>query len=382
MKRIILLGSTGSIGESTLDIVRRMPDSFRIAALSCGRNAERLRAQIAEFSPAAAAITSVDSAAARADGAAGYGPGTRIFTGADAAVRLVEETDAEIVVNGISGAAGLLPSLAALRTGKDLALANKESMVMAGPLLREEARKRGKAIIPVDSEHAALFRILSRLDPADVEELYITASGGAFRDLPMEELSAVTAADALRHPTWKMGPKITIDSATMANKGLEVMEARRLFGVEADRIKVLIHPQSLVHALARTRDGALHMEASTTDMRIPIQNALTYPAVLESPVPRLDLSGRSLTFSGVDGKRYPMLALAYRAIGLSPSHPIVYNAANEAAVDAFMKGSCTFLEIPEVVEKALSRSWPAECSTVAGILSVDAEARRIAKELV
>ncbi len=376
MKRIILLGSTGSIGESTLDIVRRMPDLFRIAALSCGKNAERLEAQVKEFGPAAAALT------AAGDGAVFDGMGARIFSGADAAVRVVEETDAEIVVNGISGAAGLLPSLAALRTGKDLALANKESMVMAGPLLREEARKRGRAIIPVDSEHAALFRILSRLDPGDVEELFITASGGAFRDLPMERLSEVTAADALRHPTWKMGPKITIDSATMANKGLEVMEARRLFGVEAERIKVLIHPQSLVHAMARTRDGALHMEASTTDMRIPIQNALTYPAVMESPVPRLDLSGRSLTFDGVDGKRYPMLALAYRAIALSPSHPIVYNAANEAAVDAFMKGSCAFLEIPEVVEKALSRPWPAECGTVAGILSVDAEARRIAKELV
>jgi 1-deoxy-D-xylulose-5-phosphate reductoisomerase len=296
--------------------------------------------------------------------------------------RMVEETEAEIVVNGIAGAAGLLPSFAAIRSGKTLALANKESLVMAGPLLLDEAARRGVRIIPVDSEHAALFSILHDVRADEVDELIITASGGAFRDLPLEKLREVTLEDALRHPTWKMGPKITVDSASMANKGLEVIEAHRLFGVSLDRIRVLIHPQSWVHAMVRTIDGTLHAEVSTPDMRIPIQNALTYPAVRTNAVERLELAGKSLSFERADPDRYRMLSLAYLAASMTAAHPIVYNAANEVAVSAFMKGSLHFTGIPEAVERVLSHSWGPSPSAVSDVLAIDEAARARTREYI
>ncbi len=377
MKKIIILGSTGSIGTSTLAVVRDMPEAFRVSAVSCSRNLEALGAQVREFGPEAQCVTD-ESAAAALSGV----KAPRLYSGARGMERMIEETEADIVVNGISGAAGLLPSLAALRSGKNLALANKESLVMAGPLLSAEAGRRGKMILPVDSEHAALWSILRGLESSDVSELILTASGGAFRDIPAEKLSKVTFADALNHPTWKMGPKITVDSSSMANKGLEVIEAHRLFGVGPDRIRVLIHPQSYVHAMVRTADGTLHAEASTPDMRVPIQNALTYPDIKKNGVDWLDLAGKSLAFHAIDFGRYPMLALAYRCLELSPAHPIVYNAANEVAVSAFMCGALGFSGIADLVERALSLDWGPPPASIEEVLAVDAAARVKARELI
>ncbi len=375
MKKLIVLGSTGSIGTSTLDVVRWSPGSYRIQALSCARNTAALALQAAEFAPASVCVG--DAAASFAAAA-----GIRTYSGPQGLVKMIEETEADILINGISGAAGLLPSFAAIRTGKALALANKESLVMAGPLLLAEAAGRGVPIIPVDSEHAALFSILHDVRADEIEELVITASGGAFRDLNVRRLGTVTLADALRHPTWRMGPKITVDSASMANKGLEVIEAHRLFGVALERIRVLIHPQSWVHAMVRTRDGTLHAEASTPDMRIPIQNALTYPAVRPNRVPRLDLEGRSMGFERVDPEKYRMLGLAYRAAEASAAHPIVYNAANEIAVSAFMKGALSFTGIPDAVERALSLDWGMEPAAVQDVLDIDGKARIKTQELI
>jgi 1-deoxy-D-xylulose-5-phosphate reductoisomerase len=375
MKRLMILGSTGSIGESTVAVARSLRDSFRIVALSCKRRRVRLAAQAAEFRPEAVAV--VDDG--RGFAVAGL-PDLRVYRGSEGLLQLVEETEADIAVNGIAGASGLLPSLAALRSGKDLALANKESLVMAGVLVQKEAAAQGRKVLPVDSEHAALFSMLQCQAADEVSELILTASGGAFRDLPYTELSKVRFADALRHPTWKMGAKITVDSATMANKGLEVIEAHRLFGIALSRIRVLIHPQSLVHSLVRTVDGTLHAECSTPDMRIPIQNALTFPATRANEVDALDLIGRSLTFLPVDPVKYRMLDLAYRAAGLSAAHPIVYNAANEVAVAAFMEDAIPFTAISAVVEDVLEESEGGEPSTVEDVLAIDAEARRRAEK--
>jgi 1-deoxy-D-xylulose-5-phosphate reductoisomerase len=338
---------------------------------------DRLKEQVSEFAPEAVCIT--EGCRSAADDLPGA---PRLYEGEQGMLRMIEETDAVILVNGISGAAGLLPSLTALRSGKDLALANKESLVMAGSLLMAEAALRGRMILPVDSEHAALYSILRHMRREDVADLILTASGGAFRDLPTEMLSTVTYADALKHPTWSMGPKITVDSSSMANKGLEIIEAHRLFEIELSRIHVLIHPQSFVHAMVRTVDGTLHMEAGTPDMRIPIQNALTFPFIAETRVEWLDLSGRSLVFSPLDPQKYRMVTLAYHAAELSSAHPIVYNAANEVAVSAFMRGSIPFTAIPDAVERALGIDWGPSPRSVEEVLAIDTAARSSTREFI
>jgi 1-deoxy-D-xylulose-5-phosphate reductoisomerase len=376
VKRIVVLGSTGSIGESTLDVIRAMPESFHVAALACGTRIDRLSAQCAEFSPVGAAVMMEGAGDALR---AAVAPGTRVYTGAEGILQMIRDTQADIVVNGISGAAGLLPTMTALAAVKTLALANKESMVMAGPLVRAEAAARGCRLLPVDSEHAALFSLLERQDPDEVTELILTASGGAFRDLSFEELSRVRFADALHHPTWKMGAKITVDSASMANKGLEVIEAHRLFGVAPSRIKVLIHPESIVHSLIRTVDGTLHAELSTPDMRTPIQNALTYPARMAGTVEELDLAGRTLSFQPTDPRKHRLIALAYSAATLSPAHPIVFNAANEVAVASFMADAIPFTSIASIVEDALADDWSGPCTSLSEVLAIDAEARSITR---
>jgi 1-deoxy-D-xylulose-5-phosphate reductoisomerase len=373
VKRVVVLGSTGSIGESTLAVARAMPEEMRVVALACASSAGRLAAQAAEFRPEAIAVC--DESAARRFASAVSGAG-RLYAGEQGILDMIRDVPADIVVNGISGSAGLLPSLAALRAGKDLALANKESMVMAGPFLRAEAAAAARRILPVDSEHAALFGLLEGQDPSEIAELILTASGGALRALTDAELAHARLADALRHPTWKMGAKITVDCASMANKGLEVIEAHRLFSVETGRIKVLIHPESRVHSLLRTVDGTLHAQISTPDMRTPIQNALTYPAVKPGEVEWLDLAGSCLTFRPVDMRRYRMLALAYEAAERSPVHPIIFNAANEVAVAWFMKDAIPFMAIARVVEEALGMQWDFPCASVEGVLAADCEARR------
>jgi 1-deoxy-D-xylulose-5-phosphate reductoisomerase len=374
MRRVVILGSTGSIGTAALEVARALPDRLKVVGLSCRHDVERLAAQAAEFQPDAVAVAEpgVFDAA--------HFPGTRVSLGPGGVLEMIRGTTADIVLNGISGAAGLLPSLAALASGMDLALANKESIVMAGSLVLAEAARRGRRVLPVDSEHAALFSILGSLAPEAVAELVITASGGAFRDLPAGRLATVRFADALAHPTWRMGPRITVDSATLANKGLEVIEAHRLFGVPLDRVKVLLHRESRVHAIVRTVDGTLHLEASTPDMRIPIQNALTHPEVLPSAVPWLDLSVGKLEFSVVDRTRYPMLDLAFEAAAAGPAHTVVYNAGDEAAVEAFSRNHIPFTRIATLVAELLSLDWPGRVDTVEEVLAVDRAARARAME--
>jgi 1-deoxy-D-xylulose-5-phosphate reductoisomerase len=373
-RRVVVLGSSGSIGTSALAVARALPDRVRVVALACRDAVAALAAQAAAVQPAAVAVT----------GEAPLEPsqvgGARVYRGADGLLAMIAEVEADVVLNGIAGAAGLAPSLAALAAGRDLALANKESIVLARPLVLAEATRRGRRVLPVDSEHAALFSLLAGLDPAAVAELLLTASGGAFRDLPVERLGSVRFADALAHPTWNMGPKITVDSATLANKGLEVIEAHRLFGVDLDRIRVLVHRASRVHAGVRTVDGTWHLEASTPDMRIPIQNALTWPEVLPTGVPWLDLAAGKLEFEPVDPSRYPLLELAVRAAGGAPALPIVYNAADEVAVEAFRRDAIPFTRIADVVAAALARTWTSPADTLSEVLAVDREARARAAE--
>jgi 1-deoxy-D-xylulose-5-phosphate reductoisomerase len=375
LKKILLLGSTGSIGESALSVVRSFPGRFRIVGLSCATRAARLAEQAEEFRPDAVGIL----------GNGACVPETarpEVFHGEEGLLSMIRRSSADLVVNGISGAAGLLPSLAALDSGKDLALANKETLVMAGPLVMEEARRRGLRLLPVDSEHAALFSILRGLAPETVGELILTASGGAFRDRPLDELPDATPAEALAHPTWRMGAKITVDSATLANKGLEVIEAHVLFAVPTERIRVLIHPQSLIHALVRTLDGTLHAEMSTPDMRLPIQNALTDPELSVSPVPALELAGRRIDFLAPDSARFPMLALAYQAAASGLSGPIVYNAANETAVASFLEGRIAFTEIARVVEESLEAERQETDGTLGRVLDIDRGSRRAAENSI
>jgi 1-deoxy-D-xylulose-5-phosphate reductoisomerase len=374
VKRITVLGSTGSIGESTLSVLRAMPDRFQVVALACNRRTDRIAAQMEEFSPGAVAVADPSRASSFA-----AARGCRMYAGPHGVLDMLADVPADIVVNGISGSAGLLPSVAALRAGSDLALANKETIVMAGSLVLAEAEACSRRVLPVDSEHAALSSLLSRVNREEVAELILTASGGAFRDLPIERLEHVRLGDALRHPTWKMGRKITVDCATMANKGLEVIEAHQLFKLPTSRIKVLIHPQSQVHSLLRTVDGTLHAELSSPDMRIPIQNALTWPEVVPSPVPWLEPG--CLTFFPVDHERYRMLDLAYAA-SAGAALSIVFNAANEFAVSRFIEDAIPFAAIPSVVEEALSLGWTERCDSIESVLAVDAEARCRTGELM
>lgn len=372
-KRIVLLGATGSIGRQTLDVAREFPTLFEIVGLSANHDIDGLLKAASLFPAARLALASPGSPSSPATARSA-------LTGPEGILELVTETKADIVVNGIAGAAGLPPSIAALESGKSLALANKESVVMGYCLLEAAARRSGAAILPVDSEHAALFQLLRHIP--DVEELYITASGGAFRDRPLESLAAATPDEAASHPSWNMGRKISIDSATMANKGLEVIEASRLFGAEPERIRVLIHPQSMVHALIRSRDGSLYANMSSPDMRLPILNALSYPETKLSPFGKLDLAGLSLDFKRADPERYPMLELAYGALRNGYGSTIAYNAANEVAVAAFECGKIGYLGIPEIVGHCLKRAWPAAIGSLAEVLDIDRDARELGFSLI
>jgi 1-deoxy-D-xylulose-5-phosphate reductoisomerase len=369
-KRIIVIGATGSIGRQTLEVVRNWPDLLSVVGLSAHRNEAGLRAAAREH-PEARLALSGDSE--YADGIPG---------GLEALDDLVRGTDADIVVNGAAGAGGLRPSLAALESGKDLALANKESVVMAWHLLRDAAAAAGKSVIPVDSEHAALFQLVHMRGIAEIDELVITASGGAFRDRPLCELASATADEAARHPNWSMGRKITIDSATMANKGLEVIEAARLFAVGSERIRVLVHPQSLVHALVRSRDGSLYAQLSEPDMRVPIQNALTWPNTVVCPFGRLELGGCAFDFREPDPLRYPMLGLAYAALRDGEGSTVAYNAADEIAVAAFEAGRIGFMDIASIVEETLAAGWPSRAGGLGSIFELDSRARAAASRAI
>jgi len=380
-KKVMILGSTGSIGANTLDVIRHQGDRFEVIALACARNAGALGRQIREFSPQAAALTGSPEAPEELQGLRAARPFS-LYRGEDGLLRMIEEVEADIVVNGISGSKGLLPSLKALEEGKSLANANKESIVMAGPLIMEAARKNKVPLIPVDSEHYAIFSLLRKIEPTAVEEVILTASGGAFRDLPYEQWQNVSREDALTHPNWEMGPKNTIDSATMANKGLEFIETHYLFGIDVSRIKVVIHPQSYVHSLVRTVDGFLYAQISRPDMRMVIQNALSYPQLYPASFGSTDLLGRELTFAPVDRRKYRMLDLAREAARMGGAYPVVYNAANETALESFLNGRILFVEIPAFVEEILQAAWDLPVNTVEEILHLDRMSRGKAQDIL
>jgi 1-deoxy-D-xylulose-5-phosphate reductoisomerase len=368
--RVILIGATGSIGRQAREAIAAFPGEFEIVGMSAHRDEAGLLAAAAPWPRARLALSGANPR-----------DGRIAWKGSAGLLELVQETTADIVVNGASGAAGLAPSLAALDSGKRLALANKESVVMGWRLLEASAARSAMPILPVDSEHASLFQLLNRLDRSDLEEAYITASGGAFRSRPLAELSGVTPDEAATHPNWSMGRKITIDSATMANKGLEIIEASRLFSIPPARLKVLIHPGSMVHALVRTKDGSFLLNASSPDMRLPILNALSWPEVLPSSFGRLELAATSLSFEEPDPLRYPLLGLAYAALEAGEGATIAYNAADEVAVAAFEAGAVAFTDIAGIVAGCLDRPWPALVSSLAEVMELDAEARDVARRI-
>jgi len=366
--RVAVLGATGSIGTQALEVLSALGPGRAVAvALSAHEDETGLLAASKAWPEAALALSGGSPRDARI-----------AHSGAEGLLRMVESCGADVVVNGVAGAAGLRPSLAAIRSGARLALANKETMVMAGRLVMAEAAARGLRVIPVDSEHAAVFALHERFGAGSIEEIVLTASGGAFRDRPLDSFGTIGVAEATRHPNWSMGAKITIDSATMANKGLEVIEAARLFGVPPERVKVLVHPQSRVHALIRTLDGTLYAQVSDPDMRVPIQNAITWPELEPCPFGRLELAGSRLEFSEPEAARYPLLALAYDALRSGEGACIAYNAADEVAVEAFRAGSLPYLGIARVVEAVLAGCWPASVATFDEVLAADAAARAAA----
>lgn len=374
MRRLAILGSTGSIGSRTLDVVAAYPDRFRVVALAARANLDLLEEQVRRFAPRLVSVSSEGSARELRQrlGRAR----TEVTWGTIGLHQVASEAGADLVVSAIVGGAGLLPTMAAVSAGKDVALANKESLVMAGELLTAEARARGVRILPVDSEHSAIFQCLGEGDVSQVQRIVLTASGGPFRGRPLATFASITPEEALKHPTWSMGKKITIDSATLMNKGLEVIEAHWLFGLPVDRVDAIIHPQSIIHSLVEFLDGSLLAQLGVPDMRVPIQYALTYPERWRNPVPRLafeDLLG--LTFEAVDREKFPCLDLAYEAAVAGGSLPTVLNAANEVAVQRFLERRIGFDEIPTMIRKALDAHHRRAVGSVEEILEVDREIR-------
>jgi 1-deoxy-D-xylulose-5-phosphate reductoisomerase len=375
---VALLGSTGSIGQQALEVIRQAPGRFRVVALAAGRSVERLAAQARELRPAAVGLVDETRAAALA---AELPPGCRLAVGPEAVAELAAGEDADVVLNGVTGSAGLLPTLRALEAGRRLALANKESLIVGGELVTGLA-KPGQ-IVPVDSEHSGLAQCLRAGRPGEVARLVVTASGGPFRGRSAADLAAVTPADALAHPTWAMGPVITVNSATLMNKGLEVIEAHLLFGVPYDRIEVVVHPQSIVHAMVEWCDGSTVAQLSMPDMRLPIGLALGWPERDERPVGRIDWTqAATLQVQPVDRATFPLLELAVRAGRQGGTAPAAVNAANEEAVTAFLAGRLPFLGIAEVVTEVLERHRPSDDLDLAAVLATERRSRELARTLV
>lgn len=375
MKKVAILGSTGSIGRQTLDVIRNNPDKFRVTAICARQDAERLAAQAAEFNPDHIAIAE-DAAA---DKLRSLGIKGNIISGPDASCRIAALEEADIIVNGISGYSGMKPLLSALQAGKPVALANKESIVCAHGLVNDALSKHGGSILPVDSEQSAIFQCLAAGRHSEVDRLILTASGGPFRTYTKEQLDLVTPEQASRHPVWNMGKKITIDSATLFNKGLEIMEASYLFDMPGDRISVLVHPESIVHSMVEFRDGCTMAQLSKPDMRLAIQYALTYPERTYGEFGRLRLEdvGR-LTFFAPDRDKFPALDLAYEALKDGQRLPIAYNGANEVAVELFLQRKIKFTDIWNVVEYAMAHIGRGEVNSLEDIEQTDKLARELA----
>ncbi|MBI4457196.1 MAG: 1-deoxy-D-xylulose-5-phosphate reductoisomerase [Acidobacteria bacterium] len=383
-RNLTLLGSTGSIGRSVLDVIRFFPDRFRVSALAAGRNIDLLCDQIRQFHPRVVTVADARCADRLRNQLGELHVDTpEIFYGTEGAILVATLPDVQMVLGAISGAAGLVPSYEAVRAGKMLALANKETLVMAGDLMMSLAVRSGSAILPVDSEHNALHQCLQGIKPEHISTLILTASGGPFLNLPPERIATATVQDALQHPTWRMGKKITIDSATLMNKGLEIIEAHHLFAMPPEKIEVLIHPQSVVHSMVRTLDGSLIAQMGITDMRLPILYALTYPERLSSPLPALDLTACGpLHFQQPEMSRFPCLKLAYDALRSGRSMPVVLNAANEVAVSHFLQEQIPFGAIPTIIERAISEHSPVPLEDLDQILDIDAETRVRARLII
>jgi 1-deoxy-D-xylulose-5-phosphate reductoisomerase len=373
VKRIAILGSTGSIGRSALSVVDAHPDRLRVVGLAAGANVELFAEQVARCRPVIVSLATREAL----DRVTALGAGAPVaVAGAEGLIAVATHPDADVVLCATSGTAALEAVLAAIEAGKTIALANKEVLVMAGAIVTEAARRRNVPLLPVDSEHNAIHQCLHRRPPEEVRRLILTASGGPFRGHSSDALEGVVPEDALRHPTWRMGPKITIDSATLMNKGLEVIEAHWLFGVPARQIDVVIHPQSVVHSMVELIDGSIIAQLGVTDMRLPIQYAFSYPERWVAPLPRLDLAqlGR-LDFHLPDHDSFPCLRLAYRALENGPGVPVALNAANEIAVASFLAGRLAFTAIPRVIEDTMNACDPRPAASLQEVRAVDAWAR-------
>jgi 1-deoxy-D-xylulose-5-phosphate reductoisomerase len=381
MKRLAVLGSTGSIGVNTLDIVRQFPDRFEVVSLAAGSNVDLLRQQILQFKPRVVSL--LNRGLAETLRRELSSAPVEIVYGVEGLIQVAIQPDVDEVVSALVGAVGLVPTLSAIKTGKNIALANKETLVMAGKIIMEEARQNNVHILPIDSEHSAIFQALLGHRKEDVHRIILTASGGPFLKLPLRELEQVTAKDALQHPTWEMGRKITIDSASLMNKGLEVIEARWLFDMPPEKIDVQIHPQSVVHSMVEYIDGSVVAQMGITDMRIPISYALSYPHRLPLSLPHLNLLKKGeLTFFPPDPGRFPCLDLAYRSIQVGETMPAILSAANEVAVTAFLEGSLKFTGLPVLIRQVMDEHEVKTVRTIEDILRADQWAREKTKALL
>ncbi|MEO8601249.1 MAG: 1-deoxy-D-xylulose-5-phosphate reductoisomerase [bacterium] len=381
MKSLAVLGSTGSIGVTTLDVVSRFPDRFRITALAAGRNVERLAEQVRRFEPEL--VATGDEAGAEALRAAVPDYRGDILVGLDGIARVATAPGADLVISALVGAIGLGPTLAAIEAGKDVALANKEVLVVAGELVQAAAKRRGVNVFPIDSEHNAIYQAMHGHRRSDVRRVILTASGGPFLRTSLDDLQVATPAQALRHPTWKMGAKITIDSSTLMNKGLEVIEAHWLFDLPPDQIDVVIHPQSIVHSMVEYIDGSVIAQLGIPDMAIPISFILAYPERLPlDHLPSLDLvQAGKLEFLAPDLERFPCLGLAYDALRARGSVPAVLNAANEVLVEAFLNRTISYLDIPRIARRVVERHGGGDAPTLDALLVADAWARDMARSM-
>jgi len=389
VRQVAILGSTGSIGVNTLDVIRAHPNRFKVVALTAAKQVDLLAQQCAEFKPAIAVVSDADGAARLSKLLLENKINTQVLYGPEALVNAVTDSDCDTVMAAIVGAAGLVPALAAAKAGKRVLLANKEALVMSGDLFMHAMKEGGGELLPIDSEHNAIFQCLPKEFSKEpnprlgVEELWLTASGGPFRNTPLDQLASITPEQACAHPNWVMGRKISVDSATMMNKGLEVIEAFWLFGLPLEKIKVLIHPQSVVHSMVRYRDGSVLAQLGQPDMRTPIAYGLAWPERIDAGVAPLSLTQlSSLNFAEPELARFPCLSLAFAAAKAGGTAPAVLNAANEIAVAAFLDEGLPYLQIPSVVEEVLNAIPASSASSLELILSIDARAREAAKAVV
>lgn len=381
MKRLAILGSTGSIGVNALDVVKQFPERFKVVSLAAGVNTQLLKQQILQFRPKRVSVLNRELSETLRKELASFP--VDIFHGVEGLIQVATLPEVDLAVSALVGAAGLIPTLSAIKAGKNIALANKESLVMAGELVMEEARRRQVQVLPVDSEHSAVFQSLLGHRKEDVHRIILTASGGPFLHFPLEKLQEVTAREALHHPNWEMGRKITVDSASLMNKGLEVIEAHWLFDVPVEKIDVHIHPQSVIHSMVEYVDGSIVSQLGITDMRIPISYALAFPERLNLPLPRLNLFQKEhLSFLPPDLERFPCLDLAYRAIKIGGTMPAALNAANEIAVMAFLDGALPFTKIPSLIGQVMKEHDVKPAQTLEDVLRADHWARETSRTIL